>query len=69
VTIVIRPGDVPVVSADFGQRPRCAPAHRAYAQALDHEERPVHWAPAGLDYTFIRLAFERMSKLAAARMP
>jgi SAM-dependent methyltransferase len=27
--------------------------------ALDHPERPVHWARTGLDYTFIRLSFVR----------
>lgn len=27
--------------------------------ALEHAERPVHWARTGLDYTFIRLAFRR----------
>jgi SAM-dependent methyltransferase len=26
--------------------------------ALDHPERPVHWARTGLDYTFIRLTFQ-----------
>jgi SAM-dependent methyltransferase len=26
---------------------------------LSHRERPVHWARTGLDYTFIRLAFQR----------
>jgi SAM-dependent methyltransferase len=27
--------------------------------ALEHAERPVHWKRTGLDYTFIRLAFDR----------
>jgi SAM-dependent methyltransferase len=27
--------------------------------ALEHPERPVHWARTGLDYTFIRLSFAR----------
>ena len=27
--------------------------------ALEHPERPVHWSRTGLDYTFIRLAFDR----------
>lgn len=27
--------------------------------ALEHAERPVHWTRTGLDYTFIRLAFDR----------
>jgi SAM-dependent methyltransferase len=27
--------------------------------ALTHPERPVHWTRTGLDYTFIRLAFDR----------
>lgn len=27
--------------------------------ALEHPERPVHWARTGLDYTFIRLTFDR----------
>lgn len=26
---------------------------------FDHAERPVHWQRTGLDYTFIRLAFDR----------
>ena len=26
---------------------------------LEHSERPVHWARTGLDYTFIRLTFDR----------
>jgi len=29
--------------------------------ALEHAERPVHWKRVGLDYTFIRLSFERMA--------
>jgi SAM-dependent methyltransferase len=29
--------------------------------ALDHRERPVHWARTGLDYTFIRLTFRRLT--------
>jgi glycosyltransferase involved in cell wall biosynthesis/SAM-dependent methyltransferase len=28
--------------------------------ALEHAERPVHWKRIGLDYTFIRLGFERV---------
>ena len=27
--------------------------------ALEHSERPVHWKRTGLDYTFIRLSFDR----------
>lgn len=27
--------------------------------ALEHSERPVHWERTGLDYTFIRLSFNR----------
>lgn len=27
--------------------------------ALEHPERPVHWSRTGLDYTFIRLTFDR----------
>ncbi|WP_300013427.1 class I SAM-dependent methyltransferase [Pseudonocardia sp.] len=27
---------------------------------FDHSERPVHWKRTGLDYTFIRLAFDRV---------
>lgn len=27
--------------------------------AFEHAERPVHWKRTGLDYTFIRLAFDR----------
>lgn len=27
--------------------------------ALEHVQRPVHWKRTGLDYTFIRLAFDR----------
>ncbi|MGH4015521.1 MAG: class I SAM-dependent methyltransferase [Pseudonocardiaceae bacterium] len=27
--------------------------------ALEHPERPVHWTRTGLDYTFIRLTFDR----------
>lgn len=27
--------------------------------ALDHPERPVHWARTGLDYTFVLLSFRR----------
>ena len=27
--------------------------------ALEHAERPVHWARLGLDYTFILLTFRR----------
>jgi SAM-dependent methyltransferase len=27
--------------------------------ALEHAQRPVHWARTGLDYTFIRLTFDR----------
>ena len=29
--------------------------------ALEHAERPVHWKRVGLDYTFIRLSFERIA--------
>jgi hypothetical protein len=29
--------------------------------ALEHPERPVHWKRVGLDYTFIRLSFERIA--------
>ena len=29
--------------------------------ALEHTERPVHWKRVGLDYTFIRLSFERIA--------
>jgi SAM-dependent methyltransferase/uncharacterized membrane protein YbhN (UPF0104 family) len=28
--------------------------------ALEHSQRPVHWKRTGLDYTFIRLAFDRV---------
>ncbi|MGH3903507.1 MAG: class I SAM-dependent methyltransferase [Pseudonocardiaceae bacterium] len=30
--------------------------------ALQHAERPVHWSRTGLDYTFIRLTFDRGSR-------
>jgi len=29
--------------------------------ALEHAERPVYWKRVGLDYTFIRLSFERIA--------